>query len=158
MIHGISALAPNPLSLKRFRRFKTNTAPIRVGFLWRFGGSSQRDSTGALGLIKSALFSYLFWIERECGERTRLSPSGCHSVGLRVWFVGGWATMPSRITTIGWINSSPRSRSLGSINCVAAVRRGERLGHGLECSISSLATSRSQKFFIRIRKAVFALD
>ena len=39
MIHGISALAPNPLSLKRFRRFKTNAAPFRVGFLCRFGGA-----------------------------------------------------------------------------------------------------------------------
>jgi hypothetical protein len=62
VIHGISAIAPNPLSLKRFRRFKTNAAPFRVGFLCRFGGLSQGDSTGALCLIQSALFSYLFWV------------------------------------------------------------------------------------------------
>jgi hypothetical protein len=60
VIHGISAIAPNPLSLKRFRRFKTNAAPIRVGFLRRFGSPSQRGGDGALCLIESALFSYLF--------------------------------------------------------------------------------------------------
>jgi hypothetical protein len=65
VIHGISVIAPNPLSLKRFRRFKTNAAPIRVGFLRRFGSPSQRDSDGALGLIESAFFSYQFWVERE---------------------------------------------------------------------------------------------
>jgi hypothetical protein len=79
VIHAISVIAPNPLSLKRVRHFPTNAAPIQVGFLCRFGSSSQRDSAGALCLIGSALFSYLFWIESEYGERTRLSPSDYQS-------------------------------------------------------------------------------
>jgi hypothetical protein len=35
----------------------------------------QDGYSGALGLIESALFSYLFWIEREYRVGTRLSPS-----------------------------------------------------------------------------------
>jgi hypothetical protein len=41
----------------------------------RFGRPSQGGIAGALGLIESALFSYLFWIESEYKGHTRLSPS-----------------------------------------------------------------------------------
>jgi hypothetical protein len=72
----------------------------------------------------------------------------------KVHHIKASSTMPSRITALGLLNSSPRSPSFGSINCVTAVNGSSVMA--LIATQHLLGRYLSQPKMIR--KTDFALD